>query len=122
MPYQLPSHISCDKDLDIYEKYLKRETNNPSAKNNIINSAHENFTLLSYLNQNILGRTVKVECLIGNYFQTKIGTLINVGIDFLEIKLNKGFENILIPINFIKYISVINKPNYSPCGKSNFPL
>ena len=111
--YQLPPHINNAKDLDIYEKYLKRESNETTAQND--------YSLLSHLKNNIIGKTVKIECLIGCYFQTKIGTLINVGVDFLEIKVNRGFESILIPVNFIKYISVINKPNYSPCGKSNFP-
>ena len=65
-----------------------------------------------YLRQNI-GKLLKVESLIGNTLDTRIGTLLDVGADFIAIKLRKSCCSLIIPTATIKYITVIHDNDIS---------
>lgn len=114
MEYNPPQSIQTEKDLQVYEDYLKQ--NFPEKKNNtmlqkpiIQNPRILNSPVFSggYLRQNI-GKLLKVESLIGNMLDTRIGILLDVGADFIAIKINKSCCSLIIPTMAIKYITIIH--------------
>ncbi len=116
--------IENEKDLEVYEEYLKenfptenqnnhylekRQNNNIIQKPMLSNPRVLNSPIFSggYIRQNI-GKLLKVESLIGNTLDTRIGTLLDVGADFIAIKLRKSCCSLIIPTATIKYITVIH--------------
>ena len=124
MEYFKPMHIKNDNDLQIYENYLKENySSNNTAESEklteyqkpevIVEQVHVPKTLSSpafsngYLRKN-QGKLVKVESLIGNMLDTKIGILLDVGADYIAIKLYKSCCSMLIPTGSVKYITIIH--------------
>lgn len=107
--------IESEQDLQVYEDYLKDNFPNKSVKNNMMqkpivsNPKNLNSPIFSggYLRQNI-GKLLKVESLIGNLLDTRIGILLDVGTDFLALKIHKSCCSLIIPTSSIKYITIIH--------------
>ena len=115
MEYNPPHSIETEKDLQVYEDYLKRNFPNNKQNNAIIQKPIiENPRVLSspvfsggYLRQNI-GKLLKVESLIGSTLDCRVGILLDVGADFIAIKISKNCCSLIIPTAAIKYITVIH--------------
>lgn len=100
MTDNLPIPIISDKDLDFYEDYLYQEFKPKSNESVTFNTLLKNYT----------GKTVKIDCSIGNGLQSKTGILTSLGDDFLTIKLPNRHE-IIIKLNSIKFITILqNNP------------
>lgn len=120
MENNFPIPIVNEKDLNVYENYLKQDN---KEKNVLIKSKSyvpETLTnpvfLPAYL-KNHIGKLVKIESLVGDCLQTKMGTLLQVGADFVVIKLNQNCQSLVIEGRGIKFITIIhdndiNKVNY----------
>ncbi len=96
-----PVPIINERDLDTYEKY--------------INYGSEFKSLPQYLNCHI-GKPVRVEVAILNRIETKIGVLMDVGKDFLVLKLPEC-QSMIIEGSCIKFITVIHNGNYKKFSK-----
>ena len=104
MENNFPIPIMNDNDLKVYEDYLRKD--NPIS----IEANHK--TLLPEYLKSYIGKSVKVELLIGTRLECKIGTLLEVGTDFLVIKLQQNCSTMFIERQSIKYITIIHNKNF----------
>lgn len=98
MDDSFPVPLNNERDLDLYERY--------------INNADGGFerSLPQYLSCHI-GKPVRVETVILNRLDTKVGILLDVGKDYLVLKLPEC-QSMIIEGGCIKYITVIHNGNY----------
>lgn len=106
MQYNLPKSITCESDLQFYEKYLINDTNN--------NSTVESKTLEDFL-ITFKGRTLIIE--LSN--SRKMGVITETGKDYLI--LSHFNNNTLIPYNSIKSI-ILPRGNQTLRHPKNFLL
>ncbi len=122
MDYNLPKTINNESDLDKYECYInncslnkksyslqnyKIEDSTPKTYTNnaqIMQNGYNQFFAV-YL-KNHIGKLVKVDSLLGNHFESRTGTLLDVGIDYIVIKLNMSCCSTVIPTSTVKYITI----------------
>lgn len=121
-----PSPISTENDLIGYENYLRKSERGEKAKASetqtggyelrIENSADNNrptssvcdaSSLTEYLKTQI-GKLVRIESLIGDRLERRIGTLIRVGNGFAVIKLYGMCGTMICEMSSVKYITVIH--------------
>ncbi len=127
MQRNFPRHISSEKDLNLYEEYLENDkaidnSNELSCKiepksYNMINryqnspalpkSYGSDMFFQGYL-KNHKGKLVKVESLLGNRLETRIGILFDVGANYIVLKLNRNSCSMMIEASAIKYITIIH--------------
>ena len=107
-----PTAIVSEKDLTIYENYLKKDTSkypisieNP-IKNNICKKK-DNHSINTYLYSHI-GKLVKIESLLGENIVCRIGTLFQVGDNFLVLKLKESCMTLMIELSSVKFITIIH--------------
>jgi len=93
---KLPNGIKDEKDLEIYEKFLK-STDTDSTLN-----------LKDYLYSN-KGKYVKAESLICGRMVCKCGILTDIGTDYIILKAAQNNNCTAIKLSDIKYITVLYK-------------
>lgn len=139
MEKNFPCPIVSEKDLNIYEDYLRKsdgenrrlpervpdgrcgyevwiekgaaktgETKLPPALCNTV-------FLPGYLKTQI-GKTVRVESLIGGCLERRVGTLIQVGADYIVLKLYQSCSTMICEASSIKYITVIHDNDLNKAG------
>lgn len=127
MQKNFPTHITSEKDLKLYEEFLESEQN-PTNNNELsctveprLNSmmsrshnlpAHQgiqgsNMFFQGYL-KNHKGKLVRVESLLGNRLETRIGILFEVGANYIVLKLSRSSCSMMIEASSIKYITIIH--------------
>ncbi len=121
MENNFPVPIVNDKDLRLYEDFLKSDNKNQTAlttknKSYVPETLTNPVFLPAYL-KNHIGKLVKIESLIGDCLQSRVGTLLQVGADFVVIKLNQNCSSMVIEGRSIKFITIIHdndmkKANY----------
>ena len=121
MEQMKPMHITCEDDLQVYEDYLQenfsekslipvgRISNYKGYTSQVLNN---NIFSSGYLRKNI-GKLLKVESLIGNSLDVRIGKLTDVGADYIALKLNKSCCSLMIPTSSIRYITIIHDNDFS---------
>ncbi len=116
MENNFPIPITCDNDLAVYEKFLKGD-NKPSISQKFYTpeTLTNSVYLPAYLKGHI-GKLVKIETLIGDCLQSRIGTLIQVGADFVVIKLSQGCSSMVIEGKCIKFITIIHDNDCKKIG------
>lgn len=140
MERNFPCPIVSEKDLNIYEDYLKKSgrTENRQLSEKVPDSRcgyevwiekgstktgrRETMSALSdtvylpgYLKTQI-GKTVRVESLIGGCLERRIGTLIQVGADYIVLKLYQSCSTMICEASSIKYITVIHDNDLNKAG------
>lgn len=122
MEYTNFKHIESEKDLGDYEKYLNKSC---VTCKEISLSAPQKAPLQKTLPspaffegylKNHKGKLIKVESVTENGLECRIGILLEVGNDFLVIKLQKGCMSMMIPSRFIKYITIIHDNDMKKLG------
>lgn len=104
MEDNFPVPITNENDLKVYEDYLNHNTlQKPYTPETLTNP----IFLPAYL-KNHIGKLVKVEALIGDCLQSRIGTLMQIGADFVTIKLSQGCSSMVIEGKCIKFITIIH--------------
>ena len=88
-----PVPIMSEHDLDIYDKY-------------ITSPQFSDKSLPQYLNCHI-GKFVKVEVAVLNRIETKVGVLMDVGTNYLVLKLPEC-QSVIIEGGCIKFITVMH--------------
>lgn len=119
MQNNFPSPIVSEKDLTVYENYLNNGSKpavKPISRTFVPETLTNPIFLPAYL-KNHIGKLVKIESLVGDCLQARIGTLLEVGADFAVIKLGGSCQTLIIEGKGIKFITVIhdndfNKVNY----------
>ena len=111
MENNFPIPIVSEKDLNVYENYLRQD--NKATKVVVKNKSYVPETLtnpvfLPAFLKNHIGKLVKIESLVGECLQAKIGTLLQVGADFVVIKLNQNCSSMVIEGRSIKFITIIH--------------
>lgn len=108
MENYFPIPIMNEKDLKVYEDYLKKDHSKnmkPVIKGSISQSVTNLVFLPAYL-KNHIGKLVKIEVLVGNRMECRVGILLEVGADFLVIKLKPSGNTTIICGNIIKFITI----------------
>ena len=111
MENNFPIPIVNENDLSVYENYLKQENKqkNIAIKNKVyVPETLTNPVFLPAFLKNHIGKLVKIESLIGDCLQARIGTLLQVGADFVVIKLNQNCSSMVIEGRSIKFITIIH--------------
>lgn len=113
MENKFPVPIINEKDLKVYEDFLNADS---PKKRNFPKTANKSYVpetlvnsvfLPAYLKSHI-GKLMKIECLIGNRIEIRIGTLLEVGADFLVIKLKENCSSMVIEGSSVKFITIIH--------------
>jgi len=124
MDYTMHKHINNETDLEKYESYINNEEknikpralqnirienkrDNQHSNNNIISQNTCNHFFAGYL-KNHIGKLVKTESLVGNCIEIRIGILLEVGIDYIVLKLSTNCCSMVIPSSSIKYITIVH--------------
>lgn len=124
MENKFPCPIISEKDLNVYEDYLNNNRNKevktknitvPKNNRNLTVNNQKSMTATEYLN-NQIGKLVRVESLIGNCLEKRVGTLVVVGSDFIVIKLYQGCSTMVCEASSIKYITVIHDNDLNKAG------
>ena len=134
MQKNFPTHISSEKDLKLYEEYLENDRDScqpkteelscplPQTANKMVKampaplmrntSCSNNLFFGEYLKKHI-GKLVRVESLLSNRLEVRIGVLFEVGADYIVIKLFKSTCTMMIEASSINYITIIPDNDYS---------
>ena len=117
MNNDFPLPLNYETDLTVYEDYLKQNTNELTVENKPLKTdpLKNPMFLPAYLNRHI-GKLVKIEALIGECLQTKIGTLYEIGADYIVIKLNQNCTSLVIDGKCIKFITIIHDNDNKSLG------
>ncbi len=130
MEYNILKHIKDESDLLEYEKYLTENFNSDQKTikdtEQVVNSVtpyREKYPTRTtgqsiipsyrsspvyfqgYLKNNI-GKLVKVESLLGDRLESRIGILLDVGSDYIVLKLYKSCCSMMIRSSSVKYITI----------------
>ena len=87
-----PIAITNEADLDFYKTYLEQEFKETTPR-----------TFLQKLNDYIEA-PIKIECLLGNRIETKIGHLSEVGEDFILLKSLQNRQKLLLHLSTVKAV------------------
>ena len=128
MEHNFPCPIRSDKDLNFYEDYLKHcdteqgekscqmtVKNSPSRGINTYTRLSDEAFLPAYL-KTMTGKLVRVESLIGGCLERRVGTLIQVGADYIVLKLYQSCSTMICEASSIKYITVIHDNDLNKAG------
>ena len=127
MQKNFPTHISSERDLKLYEEYLENDKaidnsaelsckieSKPYAMMNrspdlpvMPKSMTNDMFFQGYL-KNHKGKLVRVESLLGNRLETRVGILFEVGANYIVLKLNRNSCSMMIEASTIKYITIIH--------------
>lgn len=112
MENNFPVPITNENDLKIYEDYLKKDTKMQRTQKCTLKSyTPETLTnsvfLPAYLKKHV-GKLVKIEALVGDCLVCRVGTLLEIGADFVVIKLQQNCCSMVIEGSSIKFITIIH--------------
>lgn len=129
MNKQLPT-ISSENDLKAYQNYIDSQHTGGEAvsckiDNNVSvispaacrrNTVLENTDFMpSYLSKYV-GKLVRAEFLIGDRLETKIGWILKVGADFIELKLCRGSTSAVCNLHCLKFVTVAHDNDIQRLG------
>lgn len=122
MEHNFPCPITGDKDLKYYEDYLKKCDNGSECRVTVEKGSKCNNMRLTdtaympaFLNT-MVGKLVRVESLIGGCLESRVGILMNVGADYIVLKLYRGCSTMICEASSIKYITVIHNNDLNKAG------
>lgn len=122
MEHNFPCPITGDKDLKYYEDYLKKCDNGSECRVTVEKGSKCNNMRLTdtaympaFLNT-MVGKLVRVESLIGGCLESRVGILMNVGADYIVLKLYRGCSTMICEASSIKYITVIHDNDLNKTG------
>ena len=122
MEHNFPCPITGEKDLKYYEDYLKKCDNGSEGPIRVENgSKRPNIRLsdvayLPGLLNTMIGKLVRVESLIGGCLESRVGILMNVGADYVVLKLYRGCSTMICEASSIKYITVVHDNDLNKSG------
>ncbi|MBE6749606.1 MAG: hypothetical protein E7560_00385 [Ruminococcaceae bacterium] len=100
MKYNLPQRITSEKDLSVYEEYLKCDLKKSGFGSADIRDLDFNMYLNAQKN-----KFARVEICVGSLLQTKTGVIFAVGSDYIVLKQNNGCET-AIPFAAIRALTI----------------
>ena len=122
MEHNFPCPITGEKDLKYYEDYLKKSENGTESRVTVERASKCNDIRLNdtaympaFLNT-MVGKLVRVESLIGGCLESRIRILLNVGADYIVLKLYRGCSTMICEASSIKYITVIHDNDLNKSG------
>ncbi len=108
-------HLHNEKDLQYYEDFLNEAKEAPKFACNIDKMKHKNnavkkntsSALHEFLHDHI-GKTVRIEFVVGNSKEIRTGRLFKVGKEYIVLKPRQSNQTIVCDIASIKFITVIH--------------
>ncbi len=137
MEHNFPCPITSDKDLNYYEDYLKKcgkaeNSAEPVRKNSqdgyqmtIESSPQHGKGMMRRLSdtaympgflKTMTGKLVRVESLIGGCLESRVGTLLQVGADYIVLKLYQSCSTMICESSSVRYITVIHDNDMNKIG------
>lgn len=129
MDNKLPVHITNEKDLEFYEAFISdmksnngkamqiQHSNIPMTKQKQINFKTDSPTLcpdmLYKFLSNHIGKLIRIDFLIGNRTESKSGKLINVGKEYIVLKLFRSGCTMICDIKSIKFVTIVHDNDIS---------
>ena len=114
MEKNFPCPIVSEKDLNYYESYLKKcGEAKVKAAPPAVSSAPCRITDIL---KKCVGKLVRVESLIGGRLEIRVGTLLEVGADYLILKLYRGCSTMICELSSVKYVTVIHDNDINKTG------
>ena len=129
MDNKLPAHITNEKDLEFYEAFIsdiKRENgkslqihntnipvNNPKPTHIKSNTSTICPDMLYTFLSNHIGKLIRIDFLIGNKMESKSGKLINVGKEYIVLKLFRNGCTMICDIKSIKFVTIVHDNDIS---------
>ena len=124
MDNNFPCPIVSEKDLKLYDDYLKNdnksqhmqrgqsyrmqvESPNQAVRPQMPEMMTNPVFIPAYLHSNV-GKLVKIESLAGGNLISRIGTLLQVGADFIVIKLYQSCSTMMIELSTVKFVTIIH--------------
>ena len=118
-----PMHISEESDLSLFEEFLQTDTLENLSKpqkeermicksggviGNINTDLLDNSLFFQGYLKNHRGKLVRVESLVGCCLESRVGKLLDVGMDYIVIKLYKNGCSMMLKAKEIKYITIVH--------------
>lgn len=128
MEHNFPCPIKSDKDLRFYEDYLKNcdaDKTEQSRKMTVESCSPRNMTAYTRLSDAVfmpaylkthIGKLVRVESLIGGCLESRVGILLEVGADYIVLKLYRGCSTMICEASSVRYITVIHDNDMNKAG------
>lgn len=117
MEKNLPCPIVSENDLKFYENRLNScRTVKPA---NTVCTVMPQETKKSYMSDMLketVGKVVRIESLVGGCLESRIGTLIKVGADYVVLKLYQSCSTMICEASSIKYVTVIHDNDLNKIG------
>lgn len=132
MEHSFPCRINGEKELEYYEEYLNKNDGaadtaeektmkmTVSPPSGYIDKALppppcKDDRLCCYL-KTAVGKLVRVESVIGGCLESRVGTLLKVGEDFIVIKLWQSCSTMICEKASVRYITVIHDNDVNKIG------
>lgn len=108
-------HLHNEKDLQYYEDFLNVAKESPKFACNLDKNRKTHApakkdcgkALHEFLHDHI-GKTVRVEFIVGNNKEVKMGRLFKVGKEYIVLKPKQSNQTVVCDIASIKFITVIH--------------
>ena len=98
--------ITNESDLDFYRSNLEM-MNFDTGRMNPAEESRQKELFWNHLT-NHKGKLVKVEIKVGNCSKSKVGILLDVGADFIDLKINGAPISIVIPVSSVHSVTVVH--------------
>ena len=132
MENSFPCRINGEKELEYYEEYLNRSdaavdtAEEKSVKMTVSQPSGyidkalpppicQEDRLCCYLKMAV-GKLVRIESVIGGCLESRVGTLLKVGDDFIVIKLWQSCSTMICEKASVRYITVIHDNDVNKIG------
>lgn len=133
MDNKLPDHITNEKDLEFYEAFISdmknhngkamqiQHSNIPMPKQKQMNFKTASPAMcpdmLYKFLSNHIGKLIRIDFLISNRTESKSGKLLNVGKEYVVLKLFRNGCTMICDINSIKFVTVVHDNDISKLRK-----
>lgn len=114
MEHNFPCPIVSEKDLKYYDEYIKTSDVKPEKSCAASGNRSDGVTILpptdslhDFLKMQI-GKIVRIESLVGSCLERRVGQLMQVGADYIVIKLYQSCSTTICELSSVKYITVIH--------------
>lgn len=101
--------IVCERDLEFYERNIRNMNADRLRVETEVETRRKNMLGNHLMTHK--GKLVKVETVAGNCLKAKVGLLLEVGADFIVLKIGNSPVSTVIPINSVHFITIVHDNN-----------
>lgn len=117
MEKNLPCPIVNENDLKFYESHLNScRADKPKSQMCTVMPQEIRKSYMPDILRETIGKVVRIESLVGGCLESRIGTLIKVGADYVVLKLYQSCSTMICEASSIKYVTVIHDNDINKIG------